>query len=51
MAGKNARVVVRIREMILHGELVPGQRVREVELASSLGVSSEGKRKHRWTTP
>src|SRR6202046_2006401 len=39
MAGKNARVVVRIREMILHGELVPGQRVREVELASSLGVS------------
>ncbi len=39
MAGKNSRVIVRIREMILHGELLPGQRVREVELASSLGVS------------
>ena len=39
MAGKNSRVIVRIREMILHGELTPGQRVREVELASNLGVS------------
>lgn len=39
MAGKNSRVIVRIREMILHGELVPGQRVREVELAAKLGVS------------
>ncbi|HXA76735.1 MAG TPA: GntR family transcriptional regulator [Candidatus Acidoferrales bacterium] len=39
MAGKNSRVIVRIREMILHGELVPGERVREVELASKLGVS------------
>jgi GntR family transcriptional regulator of vanillate catabolism len=39
MAGKNSRVVVRIREMILQGELAPGQRVREVELASKLGVS------------
>lgn len=39
MAGKNSRVIVRIREMILHGELTPGQRVREVELASELGVS------------
>ncbi len=39
MAGKNSRVIVRIREMILHGELLPGQRVREVELASNLGVS------------
>jgi GntR family transcriptional regulator, vanillate catabolism transcriptional regulator len=39
MAGKNSRVVLRIREMILHGDLQPGQRVREVELASSLGVS------------
>jgi GntR family transcriptional regulator, vanillate catabolism transcriptional regulator len=39
MAGKNSRVIVRIREMILHAQLVPGQRVREVELASSLGVS------------
>ena len=39
MAGKNSRVIVRIREMILQGELSPGQRVREVELASKLGVS------------
>ncbi|HTR48103.1 MAG TPA: GntR family transcriptional regulator [Verrucomicrobiae bacterium] len=39
MAGKNSRVIVRIREMILHGQLVPGQRVREVELAEKLGVS------------
>src|SRR6202050_465569 len=36
---KNSRVVVRIREMILHGELPPGERVREVELAAKLGVS------------
>jgi GntR family transcriptional regulator, vanillate catabolism transcriptional regulator len=39
MAGKNSRVIVRMREMILQGELVPGQRVREVELAGNLGVS------------
>jgi len=39
MAGKNSRVIVRIREMILHGELPPGKRVREVELAARLGVS------------
>jgi len=39
MAGKNSRVIVRIREMILQGELAPGQRVREVELAKKLGVS------------
>jgi GntR family transcriptional regulator, vanillate catabolism transcriptional regulator len=39
MAGKNSRVIVRIREMVLHGELPPGQRVREVELANTLGVS------------
>ena len=39
MANKNSRVIVRIREMVLHGELSPGQRVREVELASKLGVS------------
>lgn len=39
MAGKNSRVIVRIREMILHGELAPGERVREVELATKLGVS------------
>ena len=39
MADKHSRVVLRIREMILQGELRPGQRVREVELASKLGVS------------
>ena len=39
MAGKNSRVIVKIREMILQGELSPGQRVREVELANKLGVS------------
>ena len=39
MAGKNSRVIVRIREMILQGILPPGERVREVELASKLGVS------------
>ena len=39
MAAKNSRVIVKIREMILHGELLPGQRVREVELANKLGVS------------
>jgi GntR family transcriptional regulator of vanillate catabolism len=39
MADKHSRVVVKIREMILQGELRPGQRVREVELASKLGVS------------
>jgi GntR family transcriptional regulator of vanillate catabolism len=39
MAGKNSRVIVRIREMVLHGQLIPGQRVREVELAEALGVS------------
>ncbi|MDE3170025.1 MAG: GntR family transcriptional regulator [Acidobacteriota bacterium] len=39
MAGKNSRIIVRIREMILQGQLVPGQRVREVELAGALGVS------------
>jgi GntR family transcriptional regulator, vanillate catabolism transcriptional regulator len=39
MAGKHSRVIVRIREMILHGELAPGQRVGEVSLAKSLGVS------------
>ena len=39
MGTKNSRVIVRIREMILHGELPPGERVREVELAEKLGVS------------
>jgi GntR family transcriptional regulator of vanillate catabolism len=39
MAGKNSRVIVKIREMILQGGLAPGERVREVELAGKLGVS------------
>jgi GntR family transcriptional regulator of vanillate catabolism len=39
MASKHSRVIVRIREMVLHGELLPGQRVGEVSLAKSLGVS------------
>jgi GntR family transcriptional regulator of vanillate catabolism len=39
MAGKNSRVIVKIREMVLHGELRAGERVREVELAAKLGVS------------
>lgn len=39
MAGKNSRVIVKIREMILHGEMAPGERVREIDLASKLGVS------------
>ena len=39
MPGKNSRVIVKIREMILHGELSPGERVREVDLAARLGVS------------
>jgi GntR family transcriptional regulator of vanillate catabolism len=39
MAGKNSRVIYRIREMILQGELPPGERVREVQLAAKLGVS------------
>ena len=32
-------VTVRLRDMILQGQLLPGQRVPEVELASMLGVS------------
>jgi GntR family transcriptional regulator of vanillate catabolism len=39
MAGKNSRVIVKIREMILHGEMTPGERVREIDLAEKLGVS------------
>jgi GntR family transcriptional regulator of vanillate catabolism len=39
MASKHSRVIVRIREMVLHGELTPGQRVGEVSLARNLGVS------------
>ena len=32
-------VIVRLREMILRGELVPGERMPEAELATRLGVS------------
>jgi GntR family transcriptional regulator of vanillate catabolism len=39
MTAKSSRVIVRIREMILHGELQPGERVKEIELAASLDVS------------
>jgi GntR family transcriptional regulator, vanillate catabolism transcriptional regulator len=39
MAVKNSRVIVKIREMILQGELSPGQRITEVDLANKLGVS------------
>lgn len=34
-----AQAIVRIREKILRGELVPGQRVAEIPLAASLGMS------------
>lgn len=33
------QIVVRLREMILNGELAPGQRLREVDLSESLQVS------------
>jgi GntR family transcriptional regulator of vanillate catabolism len=39
MTKQQARVVVRIREMILHGELSTGQKISEVALAAALGVS------------
>jgi len=39
MAGSNSRITVRIREMILHGELSPRERIREGDLANKLGVS------------
>ncbi|HEY4355258.1 MAG TPA: GntR family transcriptional regulator [Acidobacteriaceae bacterium] len=39
MAGKNSPVIVKIREMILHGEMAPGERVREIDLANKIGVS------------
>ena len=39
MSTKNSKVITRIREMILNGELQPGQRLREAELAKTLGVS------------
>ena len=39
MAGKNSQVVVRIREMILRGQITPDRRVNEGELANKLDVS------------
>jgi GntR family transcriptional regulator, vanillate catabolism transcriptional regulator len=39
MTKQQARVVVRIREMILHGELMTGEKISELALASALGVS------------
>jgi GntR family transcriptional regulator of vanillate catabolism len=36
---RHARVVVRLREMILRGELAPGERVAEIGIAERLGVS------------
>jgi GntR family transcriptional regulator of vanillate catabolism len=39
MSAQLARAVVRIREMILRGELAPSQRVAEAPLAESLGMS------------
>jgi GntR family transcriptional regulator, vanillate catabolism transcriptional regulator len=39
MIKREAKVVVRIREMILQGELVPGQKIVESTLASMLEVS------------
>lgn len=40
MAPRHSRILVRIREMILHGELSPGERVREQDLTRKLRVSS-----------
>ena len=39
MTTQQARVVVQLREMILRGELVPGERITEVDIAKRLGVS------------
>lgn len=39
MSGRNSSVIIRIREKILHGELRPGDRLKESDLARSLGVS------------
>jgi GntR family transcriptional regulator of vanillate catabolism len=36
---RHARVIVRLREMILRGELAPGERVAEISIAERLGVS------------
>lgn len=39
MTTQQARVTVRLREMILRGELVPGERITEIDIARRLGVS------------
>ena len=39
MSSQLTETVVRIREMILRGELAPGQRVAEAPLAETLGMS------------
>jgi GntR family transcriptional regulator of vanillate catabolism len=39
MASRIAAVTVRLREMILAGELTPGERLREIPFAQRLGVS------------
>jgi len=39
MSAQLARAVVRIREMILRGEIAPGQRVTEEGIAETLGLS------------
>ncbi|TLY57720.1 MAG: GntR family transcriptional regulator, partial [Gammaproteobacteria bacterium] len=39
MNGHQTRAIVRIREMILRGELGPGARVAEARLAQLLGMS------------
>ena len=39
MSTQQTRALVRIREMILRGELTPGQRLAEAPLAEMLGMS------------
>src|SRR5689334_22205026 len=39
MNNQHTRALVRLREMILRGELSPGQRVAEAPLAEMLGIS------------
>jgi len=39
MTTQQARVTVRLREMILRGELMPGERITEIDIAKRLGVS------------
>src|SRR5262245_45881106 len=39
LANQLSEAIVRVREMILRGDLVPGQRVAEAPLAEELGMS------------